>query len=159
MQTLNQWNTYHQTTIVEGKDKEVSKKRKYQQKKKVASYRIQNKASNKGNKQSIQCQNLQRLLVRISPRCPHRSPGWVNTDVSCLYISINPLSKVVHGYPQHLLQSPGGRTDAPVVSWWSCLKSERAARPKKPSHRVLIRKKTEEQLAVHNSNCSTYSAL
>jgi len=51
-------------------------------------------------------------------------PGWVDTDVSWLYIALIPLSQVVRGCPQSLLQSLGGRSNILTAQWWSCLESE-----------------------------------
>ena len=65
-------------------------------------------------------------------------PGWVDTDVSQLYSSINPISQVLCGHPRGLLQSLGNRSDTLIARWRSCLESERATCPKKWSCLVLM---------------------
>ena len=63
-------------------------------------------------------------------------PGWVDTDVSRLYISINPHQPVVRGRPRGFLQSLGCRSDALTARWWSWLESERVTWPKNRSRLV-----------------------
>jgi len=73
-------------------------------------------------------------------------PGWVDTDVSRLYIGINPPQP--GGRPRGLLQSLGGWSNALMARWWPCLESECATWPKKCSRLVLEILETGEQLVV-----------
>ena len=89
--------------------------------------------------QKIHCQRTWSLAVG-------RPPGWVDTDVSRLYIGINPTQ--TGGRPRGLLQSLGGWSNALMARWWPCLESECATWPKKCSRLVLEILETGEQPVV-----------
>ena len=75
------------------------------------------------------------------------SPGWVDIDVSRLYvsiISINP-SQPDSTWAPSPSNSLGVRSDTLIARWWSFLESERATWPKKWSHLVLMRMETGRQ--------------
>ena len=63
----------------------------------------------------------------------------------CTSVSIA-LSQLVRGRPQGLLQWLGGRSDAPMTRWWSCLGSTRATCPKKEAFTHMLVKKHKKRL-------------
>jgi len=78
-------------------------------------------------------------------------PGWMDTDVSRLYVASIPLSQVVRWRPRGLFQSLDDQSDALTAWWWPCLESERAMWPKKWSRLVLVILETGGQPVLRSS--------
>ena len=87
-----------------------------------------------------------RCRIRDLAGSPQFNPCFLQAEqipmlTDCTSVSIA-LSQLVRGRPQGLLQWLGGRSDAPMTQWWSCLGSTRATCPKKEAFTHTLVKNT-----------------